>query len=133
MSSSPLYVEFKDGTRLWGIYYGSSDAILGRLFDTKKEAEDTYFCGDDSGFDRMNVSADEVKLAGRDAEPVRFFTSYGVLDEGYRELSWDGHASRSAKVVVGPYTDPGWHEYPILDEYWKWVDADKKDHGAQDQ
>jgi len=57
MSSEPLYAEFSDGTKLWGIYYGTADCILRRLFETQSEAEAAFFCGDDDlKFERLDVS-----------------------------------------------------------------------------
>lgn len=118
MSSDPLYVEFKDGAKLWGFYYGTCDAILTRLFDTQDEAETAY--SKEDGWGRMFVPDEVVKRAEQTAEPVRFFTTYG--SGAWRELNWNGHASRTEKVVVGPYVNPGWHEYPGPNSRWLWND-----------
>ena len=107
MSSEPLYVEFADGAKLWGIYYGAADAILQRLFDTRREVEDAFFCED--GFDHLDVSDDVVQNAQKTAESVKVFTIYGSYY--FRELEWDVMASRIDKVVIGPYTNPAWNEY----------------------
>ena len=60
----------------------------------------------------MDIEEAAVKRAEATAEPVRLFTGYGVLDGVYRELEWEGRASRSKKVAVGPLSleqaNPDW-------------------------
>ena len=115
MSSEPLYAEFQDGTKLWGIYYGTSDCILRRLYGTKAEAEGAYFREDDTGFDNLDASDEEREDARSTMEPVKFYTTYGSGE--WRHL-WNGQASRQKKIVVGPYVQP------FADEWGQVTDAD---------
>lgn len=119
MSSDLLYVEFQDGLRLWGIYYGTSDSILPRLFPIQADAENAYRLRGDIRFHAMQVQDDIRQRAEATAEQVRFFTSYGVLDGSFQELPWNGHASRVEMVVIGPTNqeDSEWD-----DGRWEWTD-----------
>ena len=113
MSSDPLYAEFLDGTKLWGIYYGTSDCILPRLFESQQQAEDAYFLEDGTGFDNLGAP-DEDRVAARTTmEPVRFYTTYG---SGEWRYLWNGQASRHAKIVVGPCVEPYADEWGSVDD-----------------
>lgn len=113
MSSELLYAEFHDGAKLWGIYHGTSDCILRRLFATKEEAQDAYFRDDDTGFDNLDASEEERAAARRTMEPVTFYTTYGSGE--WRRL-WNGRASRADRVVVGPYVQPYADEWGQVDD-----------------
>jgi hypothetical protein len=118
MSSDPLYAEFQDGTKLWGIYYGTADCILPRLFETKEEAEDAYFRRSDTGFGDLDVSEQDRASARRTMEPVMFYTTYGSGE--WRHL-WNGQASRREKIIIGPYVQPyadGWGQVDDSDLTW---------------
>ncbi len=69
MSRANMRVEFDDGTTFFGLYNGTCDLPLGRLFHEQNEAWKIY----DTGIHHL----DGPDWPTDDAEPVRVWTDYG--------------------------------------------------------
>lgn len=92
MSRATAAVRFQDGTVKWGIYDGTSDILIPRLFDGPDEPWDAYYA-DRKGLPKVELWPE----AEGEPEPVTIYSDYGG---GW---TWESMATRN---VVTEGLDP---------------------------
>ncbi len=98
MGRANATVQFKDGTTLHGLYYGTSDVFHRDLHSTPEEAWEAY--SERGG----NPPSAKCWCDVPGSEAVVLSNDYGYGN------SWAGEACKKCRCITKGFTDPYWDE-----------------------